>query len=319
MVVALRWGRTGSGALARSCDPAVGRSTTLSRGLLAEVELQLIYVHVDRADNGHRGGDPRGRLRGSLGHPVEVVDEVAEPVRAEGLEVHLSCFGVDVGKPRPGDGTQTRAPQHRREAAQQPLPFHYLERMVHDLDGRLDLTFCDGGVLRSFLGDGMGGFQDIKASLGTGNLHHMVATDWDADGDLDVWVSNRTAPTVQVFENRWGSRVGDFIALNLQGARANRDAAGARVTILLKGEEQAPLTRTVRLGEGFQSQSSKRLHFGLGKNATISSVTVRWPGPTHATETFSGVEINKFHLLVEGSGQARILQPRGARFDRSKV
>ena len=160
-------------------------------------------------------------------------------------------------------------------------------------------------------------FSDVSPISGIdqdGDGRGISFTDWDADGDLDVWVSNRTAPTVQVFENRWGSRVGDFIALNLQGARANRDAAGARVTILLKGEEQAPLTRSVRLGEGFQSQSSKRLHFGLGKNATISSVTVRWPGPTHATEKFSGVEINRFHLLVEGSGQARILQPRGARF-----
>ena len=160
-------------------------------------------------------------------------------------------------------------------------------------------------------------FSDVSPLSGIdqdGDGRGISLTDWDADGDLDVWVSNRTAPTVQVFENRWGSRVGDFIALDLQGTRANRDAAGARVTILLKGEEQQPLTRTVRLGEGFQSQSSKRLHFGLGKNATISSVTVRWPGPTYATETFSGVESNRFHLLVEGTGQARILQPKGGRF-----
>ena len=106
----------------------------------------------------------------------------------------------------------------------------------------------------------------------------LCLTDWDADGDLDVWVSNRTAPTVQVFENRWGSKAGDFVALKLQGTRSNRDAAGARVTILLEGEETSPLTRTVRLGEGFQSQSSKRLHFGLGKNPRIGSVEVRWPG-----------------------------------------
>ena len=125
-----------------------------------------------------------------------------------------------------------------------------------------------------------------------------------------MWVSNRTAPTVQVFENRWGSKAGDFVALKLQGTRSNRDAAGARVTILLEGEETSPLTRTVRLGEGFQSQSSKRLHFGLGKNPRIGSVEVRWPGPTFATETFSGIQVNKFHLLVEGTGKASITNPR---------
>ncbi|MBB23238.1 MAG: hypothetical protein CMN04_10220 [Roseibacillus sp.] len=119
---------------------------------------------------------------------------------------------------------------------------------------------------------------------------------------------------MQVFENRWGSKAGDFLAMNLRGTKSNRDAAGARVTVLLEGEEQSPLTRTVRLGEGFQSQSSKRLHFGLGKNAKIASVTVRWPGPTFATETFSGVQKNKFHLLVEGTGKASITDPRRGLF-----
>ena len=102
--------------------------------------------------------------------------------------------------------------------------------------------------------------------------------------------------------------------MSLQGTKSNRDAAGARVTVLLEGEEQSPLTRTVRLGEGFQSQSSKRLHFGLGKNAKITSVSVRWPGPTFATETFSNVQKNKFHLLVEGTGKASITDPRKGLF-----
>ncbi len=55
-----------------------------------------------------------------------------------------------------------------------------------DLDGRLDLMYCDGGILRSFLGDGAGGFQDLKSGLGSGNLHQMVATDGDADGDGEL-------------------------------------------------------------------------------------------------------------------------------------
>ena len=65
----------------------------------------------------------------------------------------------------------------------------------------------------------------------------------------------------------------------------------------------------MKLGEGFQSQSSKRLHFGVGKDSVIASVKVRWPGPTFATESFTGIQPNKFHLLVEGTGQAEIIQP----------
>jgi hypothetical protein len=78
-----------------------------------------------------------------------------------------------------------------------------------DLDGLLDLTYCDGGVLRCFLGDGTGSFQDIKSNLGTGNLHHMVVTDWDADGDLDLLGTTTSATQLWL-----GSGAGVFGELN---------------------------------------------------------------------------------------------------------
>ncbi|MDP6938351.1 MAG: VCBS repeat-containing protein [Planctomycetota bacterium] len=78
-----------------------------------------------------------------------------------------------------------------------------------DLDGRLDLMYCDGGILRSFLGDGAGGFQDLKSGLGSGNLHQMVATDWDADGDADLLSTSTTAAQLWI-----GSGAGAFGSLN---------------------------------------------------------------------------------------------------------
>jgi Flp pilus assembly protein TadD len=160
-------------------------------------------------------------------------------------------------------------------------------------------------------------FSDVSAISGLdqdGDGRGLALTDWDADGDLDVWISNRTAPTVQVFENLWGSQSGDFISLKLQGTKSNRDAAGARVTVLLKGQDNAPLMRTVHLGEGFQSQSAKRLHFGIGKNAEIASVKVRWPGPDYEEERFEGISANRFHLLEQGAGRAELLTPKAGKF-----
>lgn len=160
-------------------------------------------------------------------------------------------------------------------------------------------------------------FSDISALSGLdqdGDGRGVGLSDWDADGDLDVWISNRTAPTVQVFENEWGSRAGDFLALSLEGTKSNRDAAGARATVLLKGQEKAPLLRTVRLGEGFQSQSSKRLHFGIGKGAEVASVTVRWPGPDYEVEEFAGVASNGFYFLKQGTGQAEEAKPTAGKF-----
>ncbi len=59
----------------------------------------------------------------------------------------------------------------------------------------------------------------------------LVTTDWDHDGDLDVWISNRTAPRLRFLRNDLPSGTGAFVALSLQGdgVTTNRDAIGARV------------------------------------------------------------------------------------------
>ena len=147
-----------------------------------------------------------------------------------------------------------------------------------------------------------------------GDGRGLGLSDWDGDGDLDAWISNRTAPTIQVFENQWGSEAGDFLSIDLQGTKSNRDAAGARVTVMLEGMLDAPLMRTVKLGEGFQSQSSKRLHFGLGKGAEIASVVVRWPGPDFEEESFSGLQKNGFYLLRQGAATAEKVAPKVGKF-----
>ncbi len=46
------------------------------------------------------------------------------------------------------------------------------------------------------------------------------------------------------------------------GTKSNRDAVGARVTLRAGGSTQM---REVVLGDGYASQSTLRLHFGLGR------------------------------------------------------
>ena len=92
-----------------------------------------------------------------------------------------------------------------------------------------------------------------------------------------------------------------FVALHLEGdgAGTNRDAVGAWVEV---PTSSGTLRRSVRAGEGFLSQSSRWLHFGLGDSEVSGPVRVSWPGG--GSETFAGVTAGGRYRIVQGSGRA---------------
>lgn len=140
----------------------------------------------------------------------------------------------------------------------------------------------------------------------------LATVDWDFDGDLDVWATNRTAPRVRVLMNRSVSRPFLAVKLSGDGRTTNRDALGARLEVYLAGGAGAPRRiRTLRGGEGFLSQSSHWVHFGLGDAQAVEKLVVRWPGGSE--EEFRGLEKNSFYRLAQGSGRAVRFVPPGGR------
>jgi len=174
-----------------------------------------------------------------------------------------------------------------------------------------------------------GRFATISAASGIDFLDDgraIAVVDWDHDGDLDLWISNRNAPRLRLLRNDANSG-NHFLALRLvgNGNTTNRDAIGARVEVVTRkpdvgsrssdgtdGEPNRPPTsdlrtvKTLRAGEGFLAQSSKWLHFGLGGSDHVIELAVHWPDGEH--ETFTGVHVDSSYRLVQGSGQAAELK-----------
>ena len=133
--------------------------------------------------------------------------------------------------------------------------------------------------------------------------------DWDHDGDLDLWVANRSGPQVRFLKNDVPTS-SHWIAVRLIGRSGNRDAIGARATLVRSAPNSRPLTRTLRAGDGFLAQSSKWLHFGLGTDAQFAGLDVRWPAGE--LEHFRGLAADGHYVLEQGTGEARPWKRPGA-------
>ena len=105
-----------------------------------------------------------------------------------------------------------------------------------------------------------------------GNNQVAVTGDFNADGKLDLYVARDWAPNFLI-ENQAG---GDnhWLEVDLTGVACNRDALGARITVVAGGLSQV---REVQ-SDGGPGQDSKVAHFGLGSATAVDLITVSWPG-----------------------------------------
>jgi hypothetical protein len=89
----------------------------------------------------------------------------------------------------------------------------------------------------------------------------------------------------------------NWLGVELVGTKSNRDAVGARVSIVVKGK---PQMREVVLGDGYGSQNSLRQYFGLSDAASVDEMVVRWPR-SGVVQKFQNVAANNIVQVTEGS------------------
>lgn len=154
----------------------------------------------------------------------------------------------------------------------------------------------------SFLNVGQTQFANISSVSGLDfqdDGRAVGITDWDQDGDVDLWVSNRSGPQLRYLQNDLGIEHAS-LSIRLQGTQCNRDAIGARVEVVT-GNPALKLIKSLRAGDGYLAQSSKWLHFGLGDHADNVNVVVQWPDGQ--SETFQSLRPGRY-VLKQGSAAA---------------
>lgn len=125
--------------------------------------------------------------------------------------------------------------------------------------------------------------------------------DMDNDGTSDALIALNENPTLHhwwelspkdtfkwtflTYKNAGSNN--HWLQIQLAGDAGNREAVGARVTIVTPDGRQ---TQEVGNSDGaFYSQGHYRLYFGLGQHSRVTAVTVRWPnGETQELNDVSG-------------------------------
>jgi hypothetical protein len=145
---------------------------------------------------------------------------------------------------------------------------------------------------------GNGKVEDLSDRVGddlrvAGAWRGVAAADLDNDGTLEVAVSRLNGPAALFVKK--GGEAHNWILLDLEGTRSNRDGIGARVRLALPSGRS--LYEHVSTANGIYSASDKRVHFGLGAEAAVAYVEITWP--SGIVQRVEGPPINQVVHLVE--------------------
>jgi enediyne biosynthesis protein E4 len=149
---------------------------------------------------------------------------------------------------------------------------------------------------RVWTNDGLGRFTEVAQVVGATDTYDgraVALADLSNRGVLDVIVANQRGPLL-VYKNavQPGRHWIDF---DLEGTTSNRSAIGARVEVQWNNMRQI---QEVSGGSGFSAQNQRRLHYGLGSQAAIDRVVIRWP--SGRSQTIEKPPVDVVYTIREG-------------------
>jgi tetratricopeptide (TPR) repeat protein len=154
------------------------------------------------------------------------------------------------------------------------------------------------------------GRQFVDISAGAGEVFRRPCMsrgaafgDLDNDGDIDIVISDYGGPA-HLLRNEGGNR-NHWIAFDLRGTSSNRDAIGAKVT-LISGSGRAQYAMVSTAGS-YLSANDRRVFFGLGQEDQVREARIAWP--SGIAQIVENPASGRVHTVTESP------EPRGSRAD----
>ncbi|MDP1678013.1 MAG: FG-GAP-like repeat-containing protein, partial [Bacteroidota bacterium] len=177
-----------------------------------------------------------------------------------------------------------------------------------DNDGDLDMFIVNSygyDITKSlYYQNNYGLYSDKATEYGLDfpiDFYGVACADFNNDGYLDIFAPATNGENKYLVNTKVNK--GNWAKVTLHGVSINAMAIGVRVRIVAGGQTYI---RSVTAGNGYISQMSPTLHFGIGSSTVIDEMEIFWK--KGYVQRFTTLDVNKAYSLTEGGNPITSVQ-----------